>query len=171
MPDESMRNSDGEPMSEEPSIDKVLMALKLVWAFMAAGVILFLIGVMALGGNRPSDPALARPLVFVVLGAAVVATLLPMVLYKLLMNQARVALAKAPANTAGAQIVAGRLIAYTLISLGAAEALGFVAATGYWFTQERTGLFGAGLSILLMVRQFPTRGSYEQFLADAESPG
>lgn len=156
-------------MSEPQSVDKSLMVLRLIVAATIAGLVAFTGVVMIVGGPQHAEPEMGRTLVIVLVALAVVATLLPLLLYKPFVNKARFALAEAPQDADSAPIAMPKLFAYTVISVAGGDMLGFVAAVGHLLTQERTALWAVGLALLLLVRQFPTRGAWERFLADVKS--
>ena len=105
--------------------------------------------------------------VLVVLG--IIATLLPILLYKPFIKKARTALANAPEDAEPARIAMPILFSYTIISLAGGDTLGIVALVGYLITQEQAALWAVGLALLVIVRLFPTRGAWNSFLENVES--
>jgi hypothetical protein len=154
-------------MSDEPTTEKALLTLKIVVSALLAGVIVTWAVILAISGSKPDRPELTGPLSTILLVFAVVATVLPMLLYRPIVGKARQEIANAPAQADHAGIAVRYLQVYTLISVALGEGLGLFAAVVYLLTGYQSAMLLAALGIILIVRQFPTSGQLESFLARA----
>ena len=154
-------------MSDEPTIDKAMFSLRIVATAMLVGVVVLWVVVLVISPSTPEDPELTGLLSTILLIAAAIATVLPLLLYRPMVNKAREAIANAPAGTDPAGIAMRYLQVYTLISVALGEGLGLFAAVVYLLTRYQSAMLMAALGIILIVRQFPTRGQLERLLARA----
>jgi len=158
-------------MSDQPTIDKALLTLKIVVSALLAGVVMTWAVILVVSRSVPDRPELTGLLSTILLVFAVIATVLPIPLYRPMVNKARQAIANAPAGTDPAGIAMRHLQPYTLISAALGESLGLFAAVVYLLTRYQSAMLMAVLGIILIVRQFPTRRQLDTFLADAREKG
>jgi hypothetical protein len=154
-------------MSDEPTTDKAMLALRIVVSALLAGVIVTWAVILVISRSVPDRPELTGPLSTALLIFAAVATVLPILLYRPMFNKARQEIANAPAQADHAGIAMRYLQVYTLISVALGEGLGMLAAVVYLLTRYQSAMLLAALGIILIVRQFPTRGQLDRFLARA----
>jgi hypothetical protein len=157
----------GNDMSDEPTTDKAMFSLRIVAAAMLVGVVALWVVVLVISRSVPDHPELTGLLSTALLIFAVIATLLPILLYRPMVDKTRQEIADAPAQADPAGIAMQHLQVHTLISLALAEGLGLLAAVVYLLTRYQSAMLMAALGIILIVRQFPTRGQLERLLARA----
>ncbi len=122
-------------MPEQKNMDKQLVILKLVAAAIVSGVLVFWIVVVALMSAKPPEPKLVLPFTLILLVLVAPAVAVPAIVRGLFVKETRRSLAASSVGADLAQIVAARLLLYTIVSMAGAELLGFVAAAGYMLNE------------------------------------
>ncbi|HSW44221.1 MAG TPA: hypothetical protein VLM89_01465 [Phycisphaerae bacterium] len=153
-------------MSAPTPAEKNLMVMRLVVGAILAGLLAFWCVVLFISGRFPERPELEKPMAAALILVAVVATVLPMIIYRPMVNKARQALAQAGESADPAAIAAPHLFLYTLVSAGLGEALGFFAAIVHLLTGYPSAWLMALLAVVLIARRFPTARTLDDFTAD-----
>ena len=154
-------------MSDEPTTDKALLTLRIIVSALLVGVVALWAVVLIISRSAGDRPELTGPLSTALLIFAAVATVLPIPLYRPIVNKTRREIANAPAQAGHPGIAMRYLQVHTLISIALGEGLGMLAAVVYLLTRYQSAMLLAALGIILIVRQFPTRGQLDRFLARA----
>lgn len=161
-------------MAPRNQTESILIVCRIIMAAMIASVVIFAVvtAVMVPGEDSHVKSELSSVLFPVLIAFAGSGILASFVIHPVLLNQARRAVQDLPADTedinaTGVGVALRYWQTYMIISAAVAESLGFFAVIVYMVTLSRPVLLMAGLSVLLLVMRFPTRGRIKLFVSHA----